>query len=243
MSFILNKVSAVEIKTIIVDEITEEVLIPYEVYQAIYLISPSYLAESNVAETLRDRYLKLRRQLELQYALLLTDKNSSLYDQQLEIQVKGDLPLLAQDDTPWNNLPCRLPPPVNFDRTGENQALSKLLAEPNFRSILRQLGTVKASLDTLNLKRIRPSDPNSAMAYAQTVFQLDGKIVNRYASAILEHPQQSEIVKLHQEGVAAGTKQWYKLLQFMTQTVRRLPNTSATQRTPKLSQHSLLNDS
>lgn len=215
---ILGRVSSVEISTMIVDEIVEEIFIPFEVYQAIYLISPGYLAESDVDGYLRDRYLRLRRQLELQYALLLTDKNSILYNEELAIQVKEDLPLLAQDDIPWSNLPCRLPPPVNFDGTGENKVLYQLLAEPHFKSTLRHLGTIKASLDRQNLEL---SLSINNLTYAQTVIQLDGKIVNRYASEIVEHPQQKEIVKLHQAGVEAGTKQWYKLLQFITETIQR----------------------
>ena len=243
ISSVLGKVSAVEIQTTIVDQITDEVFIPYEVYQALYLISPSYLAELKIQEDLRDRYLRLRRQLELQYALLLIDKNSSLYSQQLAAQVKEDLPLLTQDNTPWNNLPCRLPPPVSFDRTEDDQTVYRLLAEPSFRSMLRQLGTAKAALDRLNSQSTTSTDANCQITYAQTVFQLDGKLVNRYASEILEHSQQPAIVKLHQEGVAAGIKQWYKLLQFMTQVVGQSRSTSAAPKLQNLPQHSSLNDS
>jgi hypothetical protein len=225
MSSMLIEVSAVEISTIIVDEITEDVSLPYEVYQAIYSISPAYLAELGIKEKLRDRYLRLRRQLELQYALLLTDRNSFLYDDKLAAEVKIDLPILAKETTSWDNLPCRLPSPMSVDGVGENGLLYQLLAEPSFKAVLRQLGEIKTSLDRRNLQLSvsvkKDSDLTSGMSFAQTVIQLDGKIINRYASEIVHHPQQQEILKLHQQGVTAGEKQWHKLLQLLTEIIQR----------------------
>jgi hypothetical protein len=229
MSSLLGEISAVEISTIIVDEITEDVFLPFEVYQAIYEISPNYLAELGINSQLRDRYLRLRRQLELQYALILTDENSFCYDEQLAAEVKVDLPLLAKESTDWSSIPCRLPPPVSANYTGENGFLYQLLAEPTFKTILRQLGKIKTSLDLRNLQLARSAkndfmmtdDATYDVTYAQTVIQLDGKIINRYASEIIQHPQQTEIIKLHQQGIEAGEKQWHKLLRFVTEIIQR----------------------
>lgn len=225
MSSLLGEVSRVEISTMIVDEITEDVFLPYEVYQAIYSISPIYLAELEIDESLRDRYLRLRRQLELQYALLLTDENSIFYSEKTARDVKRDLPVLAQDTTPWENLPFRLPPPVNSNRAAGNGVLYHLLAEPSFKYILRQLGNIKTALDRRNLRFSASVQSDytihSDITYAHTVIQLDGKISNCYASEIIQHPQQQEIVKLHQKGVEAGTKQWHKLFQFVTEIIQR----------------------
>jgi hypothetical protein len=225
MSSLLGEISAVEISTMIVDEITEDIFLPFEVYQAIYEISPSYLAELEINPQLRDRYLRLRRQLELQYALLLTDENSFCYDEQLAAEVKVDLPLLAKESTTWSSLPCRLPPPVNANYTNDNGFLYQLLAEPTFKTILRQLGKIKEALDRRNLQLARSARNDLTMTYdvtyAQTVIQLDGKIINRYASEIIQHPQQTEIIKLHQQGIEAGEKQWHKLLRFVTEIIQR----------------------
>lgn len=217
---LLSEISQIEISTAIVDEITEDIFIPYEVYREIYAISPHYLAQSGISESMRDRYLQLRRQLELQYALLLTNENNVLYNKSLAPEIARDLPLLAQDRTTWEDLPCRLPPPVNSQDSVENRVLSQLLAEPNFKIILQQLGNIKTSLDRRNL-RLKSGLNNDFITYAQTTISLDGKISNRYASEIIEHPQQQEILKLHQKGVEAGTKQWYKLLRFILAIAQR----------------------
>ena len=221
MSALLGEISTVEINTMIVDEITEDVFLPYEVYQAIYEISPSYLEELKIDSSLRDRYLKLRRQLELQYALLLTDENSSLYNEELAPEVIRDLPLLAQETTTWEKLPCRLPPLIDYGSLAANKVLYQILAEPHFQTILRQMGELKASLDRRNLQLSQSTENNLDLTYVQTLIQLDGKIVNRYASAIIQHPQQKEIIELHKKGIELGEKQWHKLLQFVTEIVQR----------------------
>lgn len=218
---LLGEISTVEISTTIVDEITEDIFIPYEVYQEIYAISPHYLAELGIDESMGDRYLQLRRQLELQYALLLCNENSILYNKSLVPEVTRDLPILARDTTTWENLPCRLPPPVNSQQNDGNRVLYRLLAEPQFKITLQQLGNIKASLDRHNLQLSGSVNNDFNLTYAQTVIQLDGKIINRYASEIIEHPQQQEIIRLHQKGVEAGTKQWYKLLRFVTEIIQR----------------------
>lgn len=221
MSSLLGEISAIEINTMIVDEITEDIFLPYEVYQAIYAISPDYLAELGIEEKLRDRYLRLRRQLELQYALLLTDENSFFYDERLAAEVRVDLPLLARESLGWENFPCRLPSPISVNHTATNG----LLAEPSFKTVLRQLGNIKASLDRRNLQlsALAKNDSTviSDVTYAQTIIQLDGKIINRYAAEIIQHPQQREILKLHQQGIKAGEKQWHKLLRFVTDILQR----------------------
>lgn len=228
---LLGEISTVEISTTIVDEITEDIFIPYEVYRSLYSISPHYLAQLGIDVSLHDRYLQLRRQLELQYALLLSDRNSILYDKSLAPEVTRDLPTLANHTTTWDNLPCRLPP-VNLDRATENEVLYRLLAEPHFKTILQQLGNIKASLDRRNLQLSGSVNNNFNLTYAQTIITLDGKISNRYASEIIEHPQKKEILKLHQQGVEAGTKRWYNLLRFVTEIIQR-----------QFQQNEILNDS
>ena len=238
ISVLLGEISTVEISTTIVDEITEDIFLPYEVYQAIYDISPHYLAELGIHPSVRDRYLRLRRQLELQYALLAIDEDSSLYDPQLAPSVKNDLPILAKESTTWEDIPCRLPPPTDYGDSAKSGVLLQLLAEPNFKTTLRQIGKIKASLDRRNAKLSNSpthySVTASELTYARTEIQLDGKITNLYAAELMKHPQQKEILGLHKQGIEAGEQQWRKLLQFVTEIV---------QRQQKFQHHSTVNDS
>lgn len=221
ISSLLGEVSSIEISTAIVDEILPEVFVPFEAYLAIYQISPAFLVQSGVHPSLRDRYLTLRRQLELQYALLLMDPNSYEQDPKIVAAVKQDLPALASDETSWEDLPCRLPPPM--DDNGDNAPLLDLLSEPIFTTVLRKLLEVKTLLDQRNRQLIRPESTGAspAITYVQTNIGLDGKISNRYAAKIIDHPQQAEIVSLHQQGLAVGERQWQKLLKFVTEVVQR----------------------
>lgn len=218
---LLGEASSLEIKTTVVEEILPEVFLPYEAYQAIYQISPTFLMESGVHPSLRDRYLKLRRQLELQYALLLLDPQTYEPDPQTVAAVSQDLPALANHETSWEDLPCRLPPPTASNLA--NSGLADLLAQPIFTTVLRQLSEVKTVLDQRNQHLIRPEStpPDPAITYIQTSIRLDGQINNRYATQIIDHPQQAKIINLHQQGLAAGEKQWQRLLRFVTEIVRR----------------------
>ena len=114
---LLENITAVEISTVIVEEIVDEMFIPWEVYQGIYYISRSSLEQSNIDLSLRSRYLQLRRQLELAYCLLLTDSNSQLYNRTLVREIRRDLPILSCDDSEWETIPTRLPQPVPHQPT------------------------------------------------------------------------------------------------------------------------------
>ena len=132
---LLEDIPALEVSTTIVEEITPEVFIPWEIYQAIYQISPAYLQSIAINPNLCDRYLDLRRRLELQYALLLVNPDSKLYNSRLKPEIQTDLPTLANSSTNWDNLPNRLPSPESAsDR--DQKTLHKLLQEPQFLIIL-----------------------------------------------------------------------------------------------------------
>ena len=102
---LLENITAVEISTVIVEEIVDEIFIPWEVYQAIYYLSRSYLEQSAIDLSLRNRYLQLRRQLELAYCLLLIDINSQLYNPTLVPEITRDLPILSQQNVDWETIP------------------------------------------------------------------------------------------------------------------------------------------
>jgi hypothetical protein len=53
------------------------------------------------------------------------------------------------------------------------------------------------------------------MIYAQTVLQLDGDVINRYAQEIFDHPRRDVLLQIHRDGVTASEKQWRGLLEFI----------------------------
>ena len=218
---LLENISAVEVSTVIVDEIVDEIFIPWEVYQAIYYLSRSYLEQAGIDLSLWHRYLQLRRQLELAFCLLLIDPDSSQYNRLLEAEVKRDLPALSQQNVDWEAIPTRLPEPI-ADRHSMSR-INQLLREPQFINVLQQLNKVKVTLDRRD-RILRSSSRHNNITdtpYAQTSFQLNGKIVNRYAQTILGRSDRHLLLQLHEQSTATGEKQWRGLVEFMLSLVAR----------------------
>ena len=214
---LLENMTAVEISTVIVEEIVDEIFIPWEVYQAIYYLSSSSLEQSSIDLSLRSHYLQLRRQLELAYCLLLSDPNSRLYKRTLVAEIKRDLPILTRQDSQWQTLTTRLPEPLPSSRFQSMSKVNKLLSDRAFINILRQLNKRKIALDQRDRILHRSSLPNDITnsTYAQTSLQLDGKIINRYSQAILERSDRHLLLQLHEQSTTAGEQQWRGLIKFM----------------------------
>ncbi|MEO1006685.1 MAG: hypothetical protein AAFW67_12730, partial [Cyanobacteria bacterium J06638_38] len=183
---LLENIAAVEISTVIVAEIVDEIFIPWEVYQAIYSLSRNYLEQSAIDLSLSHRYLQLRRQLELAYCLLLIDPNSQLYNRTLVRSIKRDLAVLSQPTGDWETIATRLPEPIPLRRHETMSEVNKLLREPQFVDVLQQLNKLKSALDRRDRILRSSSHPHNItdIAYAQTSLQLNGKIINRYSQAI-----------------------------------------------------------
>ena len=230
MNSLLEDIPALEVSTTIVEEITPEVFIPWEVYQDIYQISPVYLQKLAIDPSLCDRYLDLRRRLELQYALLLVNPDSKLYNCQLKLEIQDYLPILAKSSTNWEDLPTRLPSPNSLsDR--DKKTLHKLLQESQFLTTLQQLGKLKDILDRKALNTQKIASDNSIshkiptdITYAQTSIKINGKIANRYSQEILalDLQHQQNIIKLHNKGILAGEKQWHQLFKFVLNILREV---------------------
>ena len=212
----LESIAAVEINTAIVEEIVDEMFIPWEAYQGIFYLSRSNLEKSTIAQSLWLHYLQLRRQLELAYCLLAIDRHSRLYNRRLVREIKRDLPLLTQKNSEWETLTTRLPEPIPSSRHETMSGVNELLSDRSFLNTLRQLQTRKLALDRRN--RILSSnlaDDITNSTYAQTSLQLDGKIINRYSQAILERSDRDLLLQLHQQSTSAGEHQWRKAIEFM----------------------------
>ena len=230
MNSLLEDIPALEVSTTIVEEITPEVFIPWEVYQDIYQISPVYLQKLAIDPSLCDCYLDLRRRLELQYALLLVNPDSKLHNSRLKSEIQDDLPILAKSSTNWADFPTRLPSPNSLsDR--DQKTLHKLLQESQFLTTLQQLGKLKDILDRKALNTQKIASDNSIshkiptdITYAQTSIKINGKIANRYSQEILalDLQHQQNIIKLHNKGILAGEKQWHQLFKFVLNILREV---------------------
>ena len=217
---LLENITSVEISTVIVEEIVDEIFIPWEVYQDIYYLSRSDLERSSVDRSLHDRYLQLRRQLELAYCLLLIDTNSQLYKRILVKEIKRDLPALSKKNDEWSTIATRLPEPIAHSRH-QMREVNRLLKDSQFINVLQQLNKHKIALDRRDrtLRSTPSSNDISDLTYAQTSLQLDGKIINRYSQAILERSDRELLLQLHEQSTTTGEQQWRGLIQFLVSLI------------------------
>ena len=223
MNHNLLEITAIEISTVIVAEIVDEMFIPWEVYQDLYYLSRFDLERSPIHHSLHDRYLQLRRQLELAYCLSLVDSNSQLYNRTLVKEIERDLPVLSQKNDDWEAIATRLPEPIPHSRHQTMSGVNQLLKDSQFINILQQLNKHKAALDRRDriLRNSSRQNDITDSTYAQTSLQLDGKIVNRYSQAILERSDRDLLLQLHEQSTTSGEQQWRGLIQFMVSLIAR----------------------
>lgn len=230
---VLIDITALEVNTMVVEQISGAKFIAWEAYRDIYPISPEYLQQKGIHASLCDRYLELRKTLEVEYALLLSDPNSEFYDSTLNSSAQGN-PILTNPSVAWHQLPTQLPDPVSSTNPEEILKAQRLLRNCRFLRSLRKLSELKTALDNRNqtLHRLQTQQLNSTnpevlqkaittdMICAQTIIQLDGDVINRYAQEILDHPQRDVILQIHKGGVTASEKQWRGLLEFVINLVQ-----------------------
>ena len=141
---IVVDMTAIEVHTIVVPRLSEHKFIAGEVYRDIYNISPQSLEQQGVHKSLSDRYLDLRRKLEREYTLLLTEPNSEFYDP--TIKVEPNSPTVEIDE-----LNTRLPPPLLKHSEPETTLKTKkLLRNHHFLRSLRKISEIKEALDNCN---------------------------------------------------------------------------------------------
>ncbi len=220
---LLENITAVEISTVIVEEIVDEIFIPWEVYQAIYYLSRCDLEKSAIDKSLRSSYLQLRRQLELAYCLLLLDADSQLYNRTQALKIKQDLLVLSQKNADWETIPTRLPAPIPSSRHQTMSSVNKLFKDRQFINVLQQLNKRKVALDRRDriLRSSSRQDNITDATYAQTSLQLNGKIVNRYSQAILSRGDRDLLLQLHEQSTTSGEQQWRGLVQFVLSLIAK----------------------
>lgn len=218
--------TALEVNTMVVEHISGHKFIAWEAYRDIYPISPEYLEQQGIHESLRHRYLELRTRLEREYRGQLSDPTSELYDPTI---FNEDHSSLADD---FDRIPTRLPNPIDLKSPETIVTIQRLLSNCRFLRGLRKLAELKAALDDRNqtVLRLISVQPDQAdiiqrmittdTICAQTVIQLDGDVINRYDQSLFHHPQKEVILQIHREGVIASERQWRGLLEFIIGLVK-----------------------
>ncbi len=220
---ILPEITALEVSTIVVEEITPNKFIPRQVYRELYPISQSFLENTGIHESLLDRYLQLHRTLLLKYISLLATPQSTLYTPELLEAVEESHHLLGNPSNDLKESPIQLPDPTD---SREADQLERLLGNANFLRCLRKLGEFKSTLDQGNYRLQKKLEPNltemlTEVIYARTLVQLDGDVLNSYNKKLFQHPQQQAILQIHQDGVNASQHHWQGLLEFVINLTQR----------------------
>lgn len=225
---VLIDITALEVNTMVVERITGDKFIAWQAYRDIYPISEEYLEQQGVDVSLRDRYLELRKNLELAYTLILADATSEFYDPNVLQLATEEKQILTDPTVKWQEIYTRLPNPTNSTGSAEILKTQQILQNCRFLRSLRKISELKAALDNRNRALQRRQDEQlytdseavmepvlTDLIYAQTVIQLDGEIINRYSQEIFAHPHREVILGIHQQGVIASEKQWRGLLEFI----------------------------
>ncbi len=226
---VLIDITALEVNTMVVEQITGDKFIPWEAYRDIYPISNTYLEQKGIHESLRDRYIELRKNLELEYTLLLSDPKSEFYDQGvLDSATQQYNHILTDSTVELDQMQSRLPDPYSINTSQKALYIKKILNNCHFLRSLRKISELKGALDNRNKALQKKQDEQRHLTseviadavktdiiYAQTVIQLDGDLINRYSEKILDHPHRDVILQIHREGVISGEKQWHGLLEFV----------------------------
>src|SRR4028119_1953685 len=129
---VLIDITALEVNTMVVEQITGEKFIPWEAYRDIYPISQEYLERQGIHPSVRDRYLELRKNLELEYTLLLTDPKSEFYDPRVLDSATQDNQILTDPTVELHEIKTRLPDPLRPTSPEEILKVQKLLTESRF---------------------------------------------------------------------------------------------------------------
>jgi hypothetical protein len=227
----LMDITAVEVNTMVVEEITANKFIPWQVYRDVYPISRLYLEKINIHPTLRDRYLNLRRQLEIEYSSILTGKDPTTLQ---------DSRILTDPTATIDDIQTKLPNPLNPGSSSQEVGkINELLENGRFLRQLRKIGEIKAALDKrnqiLNAANGSLSDnsqaANTDLIYAQTITQLDGKIFNRFHQQLFDRQDKDLIVQIHKEAVSMGNTQWQGLMQFALRLMQSMLGKNETKPT------------
>jgi len=217
---LLNDITALEVNTMLVAEITGAKFNAWEAYQIMYSVSDMYIKNTKIPSELYERYENLFEKLERDYFYILIDKDSGLDDLRDEtvVRYRKRLNYLKDKKDAIANLtevrPI-LPDPSDADIKNWSK-IQRILDNGQFLRSLRKIIELKAALDSSD-----PTKDGIDIIYAQTVMQLDGDIITRYHQKLFDREDIKDLVlKTHNEGIVAGEKQWRGLLDFMVDLLK-----------------------
>ncbi|MEH2409408.1 hypothetical protein [Nostoc sp.] len=251
---LVDDITALEVNTMVVEEITGAKFNAWQAYEQIYSINdkdyfdvkgipnPDNLTEpeKTQAQELRKRYTSLFSQLEREYFYILLEQSSNTsepdpriiqYQERLKYKVEHQANIVQTDQVYIKLAQPILPAPAPLANEQDNQKnlrqrweeIENLLNNGKFIRTLRKMSELKAALDGGDIKSV-----DIDVIYAQTVMQLDGDIISRYHKNLFELPEVDRdlIIKIHNEGIVAGEKQWRGTLDFLISIVQSLAKLS-----------------
>jgi chemotaxis regulatin CheY-phosphate phosphatase CheZ len=252
---LVDDITALEINTMVVEQITGAKFNAWQAYEEIYSINdkdyfdvkgipnPDDLPEpeKTQAQELRKRYTSLFSQLEREYFYILLEKSNESsepdsriiqYQERLKYQVEHKANILPTDEVYIKLARPILPAPTPVADREENnlkslqqrwKEIEELLNNDKFIRTLRKMSELKAALNSGNITSV-----DIDIIYAQTVMQLDGDIISRYHKKLfqLSEGDRDLILKIHNEGVVAGEKQWRGTLDFLIGIIQNIAKLS-----------------
>ncbi|MEH2285977.1 hypothetical protein [Nostoc sp.] len=252
---LVDDITALEVNTMVVDQITGAKFNAWQAYEEIYSINdkdyfdvkgipnPDNLPEpeKTQAQELRERYTSLFSQIEKEYFYILLEQSTEnsepdsriiQYQERLKYQVEHKANIVPTDEVYIKLARPILPAPTPVTDPEENnlkslqhrwQEIEELLKNDKFIRTLRKISELKAALNGGDINSV-----NIDIIYAQTVMQLDGDIISRYNKKLFQLPEGDRdlILKIHNEGVVAGEKQWRGTLDFLIGIVQNIAKLS-----------------
>ncbi|MEH1836267.1 MAG: hypothetical protein V7L29_30500 [Nostoc sp.] len=249
---LVDDITALEVNTMVVEQITGAKFNAWQAYQEIYSINdkdyfdvkkipnPKNLTEAEKAQAqeLRDRYTSLFSQLEREYFYILLEQSTensedpriTQYQERLKYKVEHKSNIIEDDPIYIKLAQPILPAPTPVADKEDNkklqqrwQEIENLLNNGRFIRTLRKMAELKAALDGGEITSV-----DIDIIYAQTVMQLDGDIISRYHKKLFELAEGDRdlILKIHNEGIVAGEKQWRGTLDFLIGIVQSIAKLS-----------------
>ncbi|QFS45810.1 hypothetical protein [Nostoc sphaeroides] len=255
---LVDDITALEVNTMVVDQITGAKFNAWQAYEDIYSINDKdYFGtkgipnpddfpepEKTQAQELRNRYTSLFSQLEREYFYILLEQSNDnepdpriiQYQQRLKYQVEHKANIVPTDEEYIKLarpiLPAPTPVAVQEDNNQKTlrqrlQEIEELLNNGKFIRTLRKMSELKAALNGGDITSV-----DVDIIYAQTVMQLDGDIISRYHKKVFELTEVDRdlILKIHNEGIVAGEKQWRGTLDFLINIVQNIAKLSRNER-------------
>ncbi|BDI15705.1 hypothetical protein ANSO36C_15070 [Nostoc cf. commune SO-36] len=258
VNVLVDDITALEVNTMVVEQITGAKFNAWQAYEDIYSINdkdyfdargipnPDDLPEpeKTQAQELRKRYTSLFSQLEREYFYILleqsndneTDPRIIQYQERLKYQVENKANIVPTDEKyiklAQPILPAPTPVPDQEDKNQKSlrqrwKEIEKLLNNDKFIRNLRKISELKAALNGGDITSV-----DIDIIYAQTVMQLDGDIISRYHNKLFKLPEGDRdlILKIHNDGVVAGEKQWRGTLDFLIGIIQSIAKLSRNER-------------